>query len=392
MTAIESVFGFSALAKMLGVFLMAVLPVRVTTDSGQTVQGDLMELTEAGLALQRDGEIVEFEFEDLISLHPVKEPERVGPKPRVTLLNGSTITADRLALADDVLMIEPRRQEAIRVDAKMVKAIRFHEATPQTDPQWLGLLTQQGRGDVLAVRREEDRIDSFRGVVLSIQDKKVMFDLDGEELSAPMDRLEGVIFGGGGGSKVADNAEVQVVDVWGSTWLADRILPSQGDQPIRLDLGNSLQHSIPLSQIQAIRWSSGQQMLSQLPPAQRSFQPYFQSQVDSKLLDRWFSPRGDGESDLLMYGGSKIEYRIEAGFETLVGSVVREPGSGQAGQVTVRVLIDDKVQWEEEIRGTDALGFELAVGDARRVQFEVDSGDDGDLGDTVRIRRPRLKK
>jgi hypothetical protein len=242
----------------------------------------------------------------------------------------------------------------------------------------------------MAIRRDGDRMDPYRGIIQAITTDKVGFDLGGDEIAAPIEQLEGLVFGGN--RSVDETAKIKVADVWGSQWAAVAILPSDSDQPLQLELAGSLKHEIPLSQISSISWSSGLQWLAKTVAAKKSFQPIFPAKAGATLSENWFAPSGDGESDLLMYGGSWIEYRVEPGFAKLAGTVQRDRSVQRAGQVFVRVLLDDQVQWREEIQGAQRLGFELPLADSRRIRIEVQSGDDGDLGDTVRVIRPRLLK
>ena len=133
-------------------------------------------------------------------------------------------------------------------------------------------------------------------------------------------------------------------------------------------------------------------LLATEKPAATKFESYLASNANAELLTAFFGPAVTGEHDLVMNGGSTIEYRIDPGFRLIAGSVVRSATAGQASKVTVRVLLDGKVVWEEPLKDNEPRGFELPINAARRVTLEVDSGDDGNLGDTVRISRPRLVK
>lgn len=387
------IFGFAipgaALLKMMAVLTVAILPVRVMTNSGEKIEGTLEAFAEASLVVETDGGSVNVPYDQLVTLQSDAE-ERTGPTFRVTLLSGSKIFAQDLAMKDDSITIEPRRQLPLRVNIKEVKSIRFQGADARTDAQWLGLLEQEGRGDLLAIRREGDRLDPYRGVARAIGQGKVSFDLDENSVNAPIDKLEGVIFGGN--RSVSENAAVRVTDIYGSSWSAQSITPGQANDGLTLKLNGTLEHTIPLNQVRLVRWSSGLQLLAEIAPADQSFESFFQSKVDPKLMEAWFGPGDIDESDLLMHGNSRIEYRVEPGFGTLAGSVQRSKAVQKAGKVIVSIAVDEKVRWKETLSDSSRLGFELPLQDARRIRIEVQCGDDGDLGDTVRFSRPRLVK
>jgi hypothetical protein len=94
----------------------------------------------------------------------------------------------------------------------------------------------------------------------------------------------------------------------------------------------------------------------------------------------------------MLRGDSIIEYRIDSGFERVAGSVVRSNEVEHAGQIEVSIDLDDKNVWTESLTGSEQRGFELPIADARRVRFRVKTMNDGDIGDSVLIHRPRLTK
>ncbi|MGI9473629.1 MAG: NPCBM/NEW2 domain-containing protein [Rubripirellula sp.] len=380
----------SGIAKMIGAALLAVLPIKVDTNAGKTVEGNLEGFTADALLIQRDGEVAELPFLDLTSMQPTEVEERTGPTFQVSLIGGSRILAQDLTLDDDGLTIEPRRQNPVRVPVKQVKAIRFRQPAVETDAQWLGIVDRESRGDTLVIRREGDRLDPQQGIVVSMTDETVVFSLDSTEINAPVNRLEGVVFGGGG--DVVEDAAIQVTDIYGSRWAVTKLEPSQGEQPLRMELGRNVTHELPVQQILSMRWSGGLSLLANESPAASDFKSYIETETDADLLTKFFGPRVTGMADLLMNGGSSIEYRIEPGFQTLAGTVARDDSVENASQLTVRVTLDGETVWEESLPDLEPRGFELPVKDARRLSFEVDSGSDGDLGDTVRISRPRLLK
>jgi hypothetical protein len=371
--------------------LLAVLPVSVKTSEGKVTEADLHAITPSSLVLDQDGQIVEYAFDDLLSLKPIDAVDKSGALSKVvTLVGGSRIRALDLSLIDNELLIDLRRQNQLLVPLKDVNAIRYRPSSVTTDAQWLGILDRPRRGDTLVIRRAENRLDPQQGIIESISGGLVGFNLDGTPINAPVDRLEGLVFGGT--QSLVEDTDVRVTDIYGSTWSVIAIEPSRGDQPLQMRLSSNVVHELPLYQIDSIRWSGGFSLLADEKPAKQSFQPYFQVNVTGGLLEEFFSPQRVGEADLQMFGGSSVEYRIEAGYELVVGSVRREEHVTSAGIVTVQIALDDKIVWTEELLDGEPRGFELPVNQARRLTFVVDSGPDGDLGDTVRIARPRLLK
>ena len=383
-------FAFSILSRTAWLVLFGVLPVRITLNSGATQRGELVGIAESAVSIQSKSGPVRLAFDDILTLTPARTDEPTGPTSRITLAGGSRIAAQDFKLDGEVLIIEPRRQDVLRVPIKQIKSIRFRGASPVTDPMWLGLMDKTQRRDLLVIRREGDRLDPTEGIIESIDKEIVRFNLDGESVDAPTSRLEGVVFGGGSSDSKA--ASIQVTDRYGSKWLADSIATSDDMKTLRVGFGESLSHAIPLPHVESIRWSSGLTMLATQQPAESSYEAYLASNVDNQLMRTWFGPTPSGESNLIMIGDSSIEYRLDDGFQTLAGAVRRDDAVSQAGVVSVNLFLDDKQVWSEKITGGETLGFEIPIEGSKRVRIDLDIGEDGDVGDRVIVVRPRLLK
>ena len=386
----ETVIGIALLARTAVLVLVAAVGVRVSTTGGDSIEGQWRGIGESTVLVEVNGAERQFSFDELATVVQLSQDEdAAGPPMRVTLLNGSKIAAQDLSLADEVLRIEPRRQAAISVPLRDVKSIRFHAASTATDAQWLGLLESEDRRDQLAIRREGNQIDPASVIIESIGDGKVGFSIEGESAAAPLDRLEGVVLGGN--RQVSEDAKIQVVDIYGSRWSVRSIEPSD-EKTLKLKLTDSITHELPAEHLDSIFWSAGLIMLAAQQPAKSNYEPYLKTKLDANDLAKWFGPISDRQADLVMVGGSLIEYRVEGDFATLAGSVRRGSDVAKAGKVSVAISLDDREVWKEEINDSEPRGFEIALKDARRLRFEVLSGDDGDVGDIVRVVRPRLLK
>lgn len=382
--------GLLVFLKLITVLVAGVLPVEVTENSGRSISGDWTGIGERTIRIQSDGGVSEIAFEDLLSLVPTNIEAQTGPTFSVMLVGGSRVAAEGLSTIDTELLIEPRRQSPVRIPLKQVKAIRFRAAGPATDAAWLGLIQKESRGDTLVIRRPGDRLDPTPGVIVGIADGKVKFDLDGDVVDAPIDRLEGVIFGGT--ESIGESAAIRVTDVYGSTWAADSIATAVAGQPLRVQLTDGIEHEVLVDQVASIRWSGGLVLLAGTKPADSKNEWTIGSKVDAELVDAFFQAAPTQDGDLVMHGGTSVEYRIEPGYTSLVGTVMRDPSITQAGNVEVRILIDGKSVWRQPLPDGQPRGFELDVASARRLTIQVDAGDDGDLGDTVKVVRPRLLK
>ncbi|MCH1438457.1 MAG: NPCBM/NEW2 domain-containing protein [Rubripirellula sp.] len=369
---------------------LAIFPVVVETSDGAKIRGDFKGITSNTLLIAANGSVQELPFNKLASMQRMEFTPKVPPAKQVALSNGSRIYSGELKFDDAGVLIEPRRQPSLRTPVKKVHTIRFRKSSPETDAQWLGLSNTENNRDVLVIRRPGNRLDPQQGIVLSIDETTVKFDLDGTEIDAPINQLEGVIFGGI--KEIDETPPIRITDIYGSSWALTGNEPNEGDKPIQIQLDDNLQHAIPLEQIARIDWTSGIRMLAQEKATASQYNSYVATNVDPTLLNRFFGPKLKSRTDLVLNGGSKIEYRLPPQFRKFAGTVQRNETSGVTGKVTVNIKFDDKVVWSESLGDAKPRGFELDTNGARRVALEVDHGGDGDVGDNIRFLSPRLLK
>ncbi|TWT79000.1 NPCBM/NEW2 domain protein [Planctomycetes bacterium CA13] len=369
--------------------LIAVTPVRVLDINGEKTEGQFAGVKDSQLLLNvAEDNPKSIPFSELSSLEPITPPNGQGPMMRVTLGSGTIIAAQTVALKNDKVTVEPRRQDTLSVPIEEVRSIRFNAAMPTVDPTWLAKIEEERRGDTLAIRREGDRLDFIEGLVTAISADTVTIEMDGDAIDAPISRLEGIIFGGK--QTTASTTDIQIVDVYGSRWYATGIGTSPESGPLVLNLHRALTHRLPLEQIASIRWTGGISMLASLSPASKSHTEYVETKIPKSTLDAWFGPASDGGQDLILYGDSTIEYRIEDGFTTFASGVRRDESVHKATEAVVRVIVDEKKVWEETLRDGTVRGLQIPLSNGRRMRIEVDCGSDGDLGDTIRFLRPRF--
>ena len=370
--------------------MLAVLPVVVETTDGNKIRGEFSGITSDQLLITADGSVREFPFNTLVSMESSEFTPKVPPATSVALANGSKIFTGDLKFDDDGVLIQPRRQAPLLSPVKKVHSIRFRKSATETDAQWLGLCNVENNRDTLVIRRPGNRLDAQQGIILSVNDTTVEFDLDGTKINAPINQLEGVIFGGK--PNIDETPSVRITDVYGSIWSLSQIEAGDGSQPFKVQLDESLQHTLPIEQIARIDWSSGIRMLAEERPTASEFKTYLPTKVDPTLLKSFFGPQREGKTDLLLNGGSTLEYRLDPKFKKVAGGVVRGHTSGVTGKLTVNVKLDGEVVWSEELSDTEPRGFEIETNGARRILLEVDRGGDGDVGDTILFLRPRLIK
>lgn len=364
--------------------------VNIEMSSGEVVGGRWAGVAGAKVLLSDGATTRELPVDQIVALRPASPSQTTAfPPINAVLVDGTSIYAQAINMDDEFVTVEPRRQAKINVPITHVRSIRFRSGGPTTDPQWLGLTEKESRTDLMVIRRGNDQLDAIEGVIVGLDQQHLFFELDGDRIEAPLERLEGVLFRTT--ESATGNAPVKVTDIYGSTFLAARIEAGGASDSVEILLPGQVRHAIPIDQIKQITWASGRIMLSDQTPASMSVKLYLESKLPTDLVNDWFGPAADGV-DLVAVATSSVEFRVEPGFQTLSGSVGRDSLVAAGGTVVIRVAVDDELKWEQSLVDSDPKGFQIPIGGARRVRLEVLAGDDGDVGDQVRFFKPRLLK
>ncbi|WP_158222693.1 NPCBM/NEW2 domain-containing protein [Rhodopirellula sp. MGV] len=361
--------------------------VEIELSSGDKVRGPWDAASGETITIGQPPKVIE--LSQVTQLRPL-DPESTGVPPamEVTLVDGSSIRANEVTADGSTVKVSPNRQATMSFVLNAVRGIRFRPSAANTDPQWLGLFERELRSDLLVIHRGNAQLDPVEGVVLSIDDKMVLFELDGEKIEAPLDRLEGVILRNRTETRTS---KVRLEDINGTQLVVSRMEVEPAGESVRLTLGSGVQHELKISQIKRIQFASGTQLLTRQKPASQTMSPYLKTNVSESLFDAWFAPASEGD-DLSAVAGGSVEYRVDEGFENLVGSVGRDPSSEGQSKIKIQIAVDEEVVWEQDLADDSIVGFRLPVTGARRVKFTVLPTPDGDVGDLVRFYKPRLLK
>jgi len=375
----------------LAMLLALAINVRVTTVDGTSIDASLVGIVETGYEIDVDQKTRVIPFQDALSIIRADASPGFPPGMQAQLIGGSRIAITGVTMDETDVKFMIRDQSPIAIPVKQVRWIRLRQSSATLDPQWLGTIEKPNVADILVVRRSADSLDEVEGIAKSITEKNVVVDLDGETLSAPIEKLEGIVFANV--MSDADEGKLLVEDINGSKWRAKAILPGDNGE-VRIELYGGISVSFPISQVKKIEATDAVQFLASETPAEGSYQAVSKIGLDATVATQWFGAQSVDDRDIIMHADSDIQYRLDDRYTTLQGSVSVDPEVVAGGRCELKIWMDDNVAWQQsfDVDALDTKGFELPIGSAKRVRFELKSGDDGDMGDTVRIRQPRLIK
>jgi hypothetical protein len=346
--------------------------IQVETLEGDSYSGHLNNLTGSALSVALSGgQSQQWELTE-ISRIQFEGSARTSTPTRVVLRGGSEIVAAATSMKDEDLLIRSVGQPSLNVPIGKVRSIRFRAPASATDPNWLALVEEPQRRDRLVIRREGDALDPIEGTILEIKRDSVSFDLSGNQIDAPLNKLEGVIFSTSN-VRVSDKT-LRVHDQWGSQWMAEEANWNPNAGSLQLNLGDGITHSIPADQLLEIRLSGGILYLSDAEVAQQSQSESLNAIVGNDLAATWFTTETQAKNLTTVLASDHV-VRVPEGYEKLVAAVRIAPDVDQFTPLNVSVLLDDRPVWSLEIQDRKPHGLILPLEDARRLTLRIDQAD-----------------
>lgn len=352
--------------------------------------------------------------------------DEVAPPLTITLRDGSQLRARSVESTDgDAVLVKLRGLNPLALDLKQLRAVRFRPANPAVDPVWLGRVEEPKRKDTLVIRSSDDSLRPIDGTLIGFDLDKVRFDLLGDVISAPIDRLEGIVFAAVTDGGDAQTAPFLVEDINGSRFTSASIAWRDDSLAINMDESEGATLLIPRERLRRVEFRSGVQALIGCDVAESDYVTMDTTKLDANVLTQWLGPEVIGQ-DLAMNAGSQITYRIPSGFDRFVAAIKRDPQIYRRGTVIVKLALDGETVWETSLRATqdqdrnaevtndrmgeaastdadddletiDVVGIDQPIGDARRLTLLLTSVAGGDraepgVGGRVQWIRPRLIK
>lgn len=308
-------------------------------------------------------------------------------------VNGDRITGVPVALVDESLEWEtafgPMRvslRDVLRVEAPGSAAVVPDRPAEQD-------VVQLANGDRLA------------GVIDSLDGRALRLSVAGEVATLPWDAVSVVQLAGASVSQRAAGDGVPPrafrVSLLGDSRLTVRSVAMVGEQ-LKLVDPDSGERSVPLKTVLAVEQLHGPVLwLTALSPVEATHTPYFAQLSLPPRMDRGAardgpirSVEGDrpARAGVGMASASRVTWNLPAGgYAAFRGQAVID-GNLPYANVVLRVLLDDKVAWEQAdfTSASPPATVVLPLSGARKLTLEVDYGKTLDVQDRVNWVEPAL--
>lgn len=313
----------NAALSILMIAALSATPAKLTTLDGETFDGDMISLNTQTIEFETAGDVRSFPVESLMRLDfqvdSATSPS--APPQAATLVDQTQLVMTALSLTDKTISLSSNLFGTQEVALGSVKNIRWGNLDEKVTEAWADLKARDVRDDLL-VFRKEDVLDYVAGSVVNISEKGVTVNVRGRDLTAPLERVFGVLFAN---RTAQDTPGLGIV----RTSSGDRLKVTElnlKENELTLTTLTNLKLKLPLTKIQDIDFGGGRiQYLADLP-----FDESESTSPDEDFPVVWFTARNfpagtggrrqlavDGKTyprGLWLHSGAHIRFRLNREF------------------------------------------------------------------------------
>jgi hypothetical protein len=318
----------AALLTMLSIRPLFAVDVSLNLLNGQTRTGELAELSPESVQLKGTPEGEKVSISELMEIRfadSASRREQVSPVA-AALTDQSLIHAKEFTSDGSTLTASSPSLGKISIPIREVTDLRFAPLDETISAKWTDLRGRNARDDLLVIRKG-DVLDYVAGSVGRITPESVIVLVRDKELSAPRERVFGVIFASRAGSSKGNRVGVHT--------LAGDVIQAESvrlkENRLELVTGPLATITLPLSDIETLDYGGGRiRFLADLPVDQSASKS---PREDAPVV--WFvsrnAPAGTGghgtltigekqyRRGLWLHSGAVLRYRLNREYTRLRG-------------------------------------------------------------------------
>ena len=378
--------------------LTAAPPVEMTTLKGEQHVGSLERLSGENVVLKTPTGVVTIPAAELLAIRVPSGttlPAAAETVVEIRLTDGTRLRAANFASTGTEAVIEHPQMGSIKLPMIVVQSVRFAVPDPKVDAAWNQLLDRTAKKDQVAVRKG-DVLDHLDGVIGSLDESTVKFQLDGDEIPVKRDRVFGLIYAR---RENLSSKAVAAVELSSGDRLAAKGVSFDG-AVWKVKLASGADVSVPQPLVQTVDFSLGKiAYLSNLEPRDVKYTPFFDfvweyrrdRSLDGKSLSLGNKVYAKG---LALHSLTAMKYRLGGDyrrFQTVMGI---DDDIRVAGNVDVVIKGDGRTLFKGSARvNQPPQPLDLDVTGVVELEITVDYGDDKlDIGDRLHLADAKVVK
>ncbi len=377
--------------------------VTVSMLSGLPVVGTLVSADSNKVIVQTKAGAIEKSAADIGQVRFDNKMEAKTLPVELFMVDGSKAFGDKLTgKSSSGWRLRDSSGNEVAISSKSLKAARFKAIVPELVSAWQSAILETKNADAVIVLRPGNSLDRINGVIIQVQEESITFDLDGQQIEIPIEKLIGLVWFQRDQERVKPTIEISATDH--SVWMAESLTLKSNVLELRTTLGQSV--SIPLVQISRINYSSANiQWLSDIESLEAVAERQIEFKTPIASLDRAFAPRFvvngraplssslAADKDLYFPSPGYYLFRVPEGFSSMQCRVERTDEGTQRTDLTIEVWQDDqKISEQALAHNVDFADLDIPLKSEKKTKLAVICKSKLMIGTDITWKQPRLKR
>ena len=397
----------------------------VRTLDGTKVAGTMVEVTIDQLKLEtaKGPQVIALSRIEAIQFPESRKTQLPEQAAQFQLLDGSSVFVKQYKLADQKIASTLTGGTAVSIPKRNVSSIVFKSDDNAIQRQ-VDQIKQDADivADTLVVLRGEE-FNAIEGIVKGLDQKSVQFAIEDQSADVPIEKLSAITFFKAGQNDYSDplatcvlsdtsriklrgfnlapkqlvltsltgeKFNVDFTDVVSLEFDATVFIPITDLMPSTNDWNPLLAGSGIVEKLRSLRLARMNQSFSGRPLSLEVPRTDAEIEAGKTLtVERSF------ETGIAIQGGGRLAWRLDGDYQSIKGLVGFSPDASEFGNVKLRLLVDGKVAYEQELvksAMTEPETFEVDLQDRQRMIIEIDYADGRSIGDMIHLVNVTLQK
>ena len=399
--------------------------VEIRMLDGAKATGTLVGVTLDQLKLESDAGSTEVAVEQVEAIaflesETAKLPETAA---QFYLLDGSSVFVDKYNYADRKIAVTLTTGSEVSILKRNVSSIVFAGDRSAIRKQ-VEQVKQDSDvvADTLIVLRNQE-FNAIEGIVKGLNPKSVQFAIEEQSADVPIEKLSAITFFKAGKDDFSDPLATCVLSDKSRIKLRGfELTPKQ----VALTTLTGEKFNVDFNKVVSLEFNATTAVsLTNLAPSTNDWEPLLAGQaIVEKLrqlrlarINQSFSgqplslevPRPAAEvevgktrtvkrvydSGIAVQGGGRLAWRLDGDYQSLSGLIGFAPQASEFGRVEVRILVDGKERYAQELAKNDMTepqSFDIDLVDGQRMIIEIDYADGRSIGDVIHLVNLTLQK
>jgi len=377
--------------------------VTVSMLNGTPVLGLLVSADSDKVIIQTKAGVIEKSASDIGQVSFGNKMEAQTPPVELFMLDGSKAFGSRLTgQSSSGWRLKDLLGNDVAISSKSLKAVRLKAIAPELVKTWQSAILETKNADAVILLRSGNSLDRINGVILQVQEESITFDLDGQQIDIPIEKLVGLVWFQRDQERVKPTIEVSATDH--SVWMAESLAMKSNVLELRTSLGQSV--SIPLVQISRINYSTANiRWLADVESLEAVAERQIEFKTPIASVDKAFAPRFvvnglaplstslAADKDLYFPSPGYYLFRVPEGFSSLQCRVERTDDGSQRTDITIEVWQDDQKISEQPLSfNVDFADLAIPLKSEKKTKLAVICKSKLMIGTEITWKQPRLKR